>query len=109
MGTAERAGRARRHSLLFGVHVLAVLRLASREDHRTRTHPTEAIEKMRAALDGFEVAGVPTTIPFHRQVLTHEDFRSARVTTRWVEEKFLPQRHTQLPQAPAQSRIGVGQ
>jgi acetyl-CoA carboxylase biotin carboxylase subunit len=58
-----------------------------------------AIEKMRAALDGFEVAGVPTTIPFHRQVLTHEDFRSARVTTRWVEGSSRRCTHT----APASS------
>jgi acetyl-CoA carboxylase, biotin carboxylase subunit len=48
-----------------------------------------AIDIMRGALGAFEVAGVPTTIPFHRDVLRHDDFRFARVTTRWVEEKFL--------------------
>jgi acetyl-CoA carboxylase biotin carboxylase subunit len=48
-----------------------------------------AIEKMRDALDAFAVTGVPTTIPFHRQVLRHEDFRAGRITTRWVEEQFL--------------------
>jgi acetyl-CoA carboxylase biotin carboxylase subunit len=49
-----------------------------------------AIEAMRSALERFEVAGVPTTIPFHRQVLMHDDFAAGRVTTRWVEDKFLP-------------------
>ena len=49
----------------------------------------EAIERMSAALERLEVAGVPTTAPFHRQVLVHDDFRSGRVTTRWVEETFL--------------------
>jgi biotin carboxylase len=45
---------------------------------------------MRSALERFEVAGIPTTIPFHRQVLMHDDFAAGRVTTRWVEDKLLP-------------------
>jgi acetyl-CoA carboxylase biotin carboxylase subunit len=47
-----------------------------------------AIERMRDALGRFVVEGVQTTIGFHRRVLEHDDFRCARVTTRWVEEKF---------------------
>ncbi|MBI3372570.1 MAG: acetyl-CoA carboxylase biotin carboxylase subunit [Betaproteobacteria bacterium] len=50
---------------------------------------TAAIERMREALGRFVVDGVHTTIPFHRRVLAHDDFRAGRVTTRWVEEKFL--------------------
>ena len=49
----------------------------------------EALDRMCAALERLEVTGVPTTTPFHRQVLVHDDFRSGKVTTRWVEEKFL--------------------
>jgi len=49
----------------------------------------EAISRMSGALSSFEVAGVPTTIQFHREVLESDDFKAARVTTRWVEEKFL--------------------
>ena len=45
----------------------------------------EAIGRMRAALDAFTIEGVPTTIPFHRRVLDHADFRAGRVTTSWVE------------------------
>ena len=56
---------------------------------------------MRSVLEGFEISGVPTTIPFHRQVLVHEDFVSGRVTTRWVEEKFLPSLAGTAPLAPA--------
>jgi len=48
-----------------------------------------AIDRMIAALDDFRVTGVPTTIPFHRDVLRHADFRNARVDTRWVEDRFL--------------------
>jgi acetyl-CoA carboxylase, biotin carboxylase subunit len=60
-----------------------------------------AIEKMRSALDGFAIAGVPTTIPFHREVLMHEDFRSGLVTTRWVEETLLAQKKLPAAQSPA--------
>jgi len=49
----------------------------------------EAIERMRNALDAFTVEGVPTTIPFHRRVLDHPDFRDGRVTTSWAERTFL--------------------
>jgi acetyl-CoA carboxylase, biotin carboxylase subunit len=49
----------------------------------------QALERMSTALERLEVSGVPTTAPFHKQVLVHEDFRAGRVTTRWVEDKFL--------------------
>jgi acetyl-CoA carboxylase biotin carboxylase subunit len=48
-----------------------------------------AVALMTDALDRFEIEGIPTTLPFHRSVLRHADFRDARVTTRWVEERFL--------------------
>jgi len=48
-----------------------------------------AIARMQEALDRFVVDGVHTTIPFHKRVLAHDDFRCGRVTTRWVEETFL--------------------
>jgi acetyl-CoA carboxylase, biotin carboxylase subunit len=64
-----------------------------------------AINGMCAALDDFEVAGVPSTIPFHRQVMAHEEFRSGRVTTRWVEEKFLAQVIAGL--APDRAHVGA--
>jgi acetyl-CoA carboxylase biotin carboxylase subunit len=54
----------------------------------------DAIDRMRQALAEFEVTGIPTTIPFHRAVMAHSDYRAGRVTTRWVEETFLPQRHS---------------
>jgi acetyl-CoA carboxylase biotin carboxylase subunit len=52
----------------------------------------EAIERMELALSQMEVTGVPTTLPFHRAVLAHADFRGGRVGTRWVEERFLDER-----------------
>jgi acetyl-CoA carboxylase biotin carboxylase subunit len=49
----------------------------------------EAIARMDSALARCRIEGVPTTAPFHRAVLAEEDFRAARVTTRWVEETLL--------------------
>jgi acetyl-CoA carboxylase biotin carboxylase subunit len=51
-----------------------------------------AIERMRQALADLHVEGPTTTAPFHDSVLAHADFVNGRVTTRWVEETFLPQR-----------------
>ena len=54
---------------------------------------SDAIARMERALSEMKVTGLPTTLPFHRAVLAHPDFRAGRVGTRWVEERFLAQRH----------------
>lgn len=53
----------------------------------------EALERSRRALDEFEVAGMPTVLPFHRVVVrepafTAEDGRFD-VFTRWIETEFV--------------------
>jgi acetyl-CoA carboxylase biotin carboxylase subunit len=50
----------------------------------------EAMRRMQDALARLQVSGVPTTTPFHKQVLAHPDFATGAVTTRWVEETFMP-------------------
>ncbi|HEU0291869.1 MAG TPA: acetyl-CoA carboxylase biotin carboxylase subunit [Anaerolineales bacterium] len=45
-----------------------------------------AIQKMQAALREFIVHGVVTNIDFMQSVLSHPDFASGKVTTRWVEK-----------------------
>jgi acetyl-CoA carboxylase biotin carboxylase subunit len=62
----------------------------------------QALERMRTALEHLEVAGVPTTAPFHQQVLEHDDFKGGRVTTRWVEDSFLA---TTKPASTAQTAM----
>ena len=52
----------------------------------------EALERSRRALDEFEVAGMPTVLPFHRKVVrdpafTAEDGKFG-VFTRWIETEF---------------------
>jgi acetyl-CoA carboxylase biotin carboxylase subunit len=58
-----------------------------------------AIERMRDALAQLRVAGVSSTASFHVHVLEHPDFAAGRVTTRWVEDSFLPERKKALKSA----------
>jgi acetyl-CoA carboxylase biotin carboxylase subunit len=46
----------------------------------------EAIARMKRALDEFVVEGVQTTIPFHKKVLSMDQFVNSHVHTKWVEE-----------------------
>jgi acetyl-CoA carboxylase biotin carboxylase subunit len=44
-----------------------------------------AINKMSSALEEFTIEGIKTTIPFHRQVMRDEHFRSANFDTSFLE------------------------
>ena len=50
----------------------------------------DALERARRALDEFEVAGLPTVLPFHRAVVRDPAFTDEpfRVYTRWIETEF---------------------
>jgi acetyl-CoA carboxylase biotin carboxylase subunit len=58
-----------------------------------------AIERMKHALDELQIAGPATTAEFHRAVLDEPDFLDGRITTRWVEDVFLPKRKAAARQA----------
>jgi len=45
-----------------------------------------AIAKMKRALDEFEVAGVKTTIEFHRKMMRNKDFISNNFDTKYLED-----------------------
>ena len=47
----------------------------------------EALARMSQALDSFIVEGVPTTIPFLRQVIHHPEFVAGRVDTKFLERE----------------------
>ena len=54
----------------------------------------EALERARRALDEFEVAGLPTVLPFHRAIVRDPAFAPASghpfgVYTRWIETEFV--------------------
>jgi len=52
----------------------------------------DALERARRALDEFEVAGLPTVIPFHRAIVRDPAFTAEDGTfgvyTRWIETEF---------------------
>jgi acetyl-CoA/propionyl-CoA carboxylase biotin carboxyl carrier protein len=52
----------------------------------------DALERARRALDEFEVAGLPTVLPFHRKIVRDPAFLAADgnfgVYTRWIETEF---------------------
>ena len=45
----------------------------------------EAIAKMERALDEFVIEGIKTTLPFHKQLMKEETFRSGKYTTNFIE------------------------
>ncbi|HEY6976942.1 MAG TPA: acetyl-CoA carboxylase biotin carboxylase subunit [Chitinophagaceae bacterium] len=45
----------------------------------------EAIQTMYRALSEYVIEGVKTTIPFHLQLMQHEDFRRGNFTTKFLE------------------------
>jgi acetyl/propionyl-CoA carboxylase alpha subunit len=47
-----------------------------------------AIDRLRRALDETEVAGIQTTLPFHRHVARDASFRAGDVSTGWVGEHW---------------------
>ncbi len=47
-----------------------------------------AIDRLRRALDETEIAGLQTTLPFHRFVARHEGFRAGELSIDWVAEHW---------------------
>jgi acetyl/propionyl-CoA carboxylase alpha subunit len=47
-----------------------------------------AIDRLRRALDETEIAGIQTTVPFHRFVAASEAFRAADLSTGWVADQW---------------------
>ncbi|ALV06645.1 acetyl-CoA/propionyl-CoA carboxylase biotin carboxyl carrier protein [Roseateles depolymerans] len=68
----------------------------------------QALARARRALAEFRIEGVPTVLPFHREVLRHPDFTAGsgfKVHTRWIETDFATAlaaatRVAPVPQAP---------
>jgi len=47
-----------------------------------------AIDRLRRALDETEVAGIQTTLPFHRFVARHAGFRAGELSIDWVADEW---------------------
>jgi acetyl-CoA carboxylase biotin carboxylase subunit len=46
---------------------------------------TEAIARMRRALDTLVIEGIKTTAPLHRRIMDHPDFIAGTFSTKWME------------------------
>jgi len=57
----------------------------------TGTSRADALQRARRALDEFEVAGLPTVLPFHRRIVRDPAFTDEpfRIYTRWIETEFV--------------------
>jgi acetyl-CoA carboxylase biotin carboxylase subunit len=51
----------------------------------------QVIDTLRQALDTFAIDGVSSTVPLHQAVLASAAFAQGSVTTRWLENSFLPE------------------
>jgi len=51
---------------------------------------SEAIERILKAIRDFRLEGPNTTLPLLCFIAAHTDFRENRITTRWLEDKGLP-------------------
>ncbi len=45
----------------------------------------EAVDRLRRALDGFNIVGVNTTIPFYKAIVEERDFRSRNFDTSYID------------------------
>ncbi len=46
---------------------------------------TEAINRLRRALDEFAIVGIQTTLPLHRRIVDDKDFQAGDYTIHWLE------------------------
>mgnify|MGYP000252834993 FL=1 len=48
---------------------------------------TEAVDRLRRSLDGFHIQGIPTTLPFYKELIKDPEFREKRFHTNFLEER----------------------
>ena len=48
----------------------------------------DAISKMLNALDEFVIEGIPTTVDYHKKILSHPDFISGNYDTSFIDKYF---------------------
>ena len=59
----------------------------------TGSSRSEAIEEMSAALRRFQISGIHTNIPLHRQIMDHPDYQTGEINTRWIENRLAKEHH----------------
>ena len=66
----------------------------------------EAIERLRRALDEYEVSGITTTLSFFREVVNDEDFVDGRLDTGFIA-RFNERRAANEREAPSQVEVDL--
>ena len=62
-----------------------IAKLIVRADERA-----EAVARMGGALDEFRIGGIDTNLVFQARLVRHPDFAANRLSTRWLEDVFMP-------------------
>ncbi len=78
----------------FDTHIFAGYKIPPHYDsligklicHGNSRH--EAIARMKRALEELVIEGIPTTIPFHLEVMNNEKFVAGDISTKFIEEHF---------------------
>ncbi len=65
----------------------------------------QAIRRMQRALEEFLVLGVRTTIPFHRWLFAHPDFRAGQFDTGFLEREWRPEAQEPDPALAEQAAL----
>src|SRR5207244_10081150 len=60
---------------------------------------TNAIDRMRRALDEYYITGISTTVPFHAAIMRNGEFRSGKYDTGFVE-RIMNSDNFELAHAP---------
>lgn len=68
---------------------------------------TDAINKMKRAINEYVLSGIASTLPFGTFVMNHPDFISGNFDTRFIEKHFLPNEN-QLPGDDAVLAASIG-
>ncbi len=61
----------------------------------------EAVDRLRRALDEYEVAGITTTLPFFREIVRDDEFIAARLDTAFIDR--FNERRAAAPHAQSQT------
>jgi acetyl-CoA carboxylase biotin carboxylase subunit len=59
----------------------------------------EAIDRLRRALDEYEISGIKTTLPFFRDIVRDEEFRAGRLDTGFIS-RFYGRRQSAAAESP---------
>ncbi len=67
----------------------------------------EALRRMKAAIDAYEVGGVRTTLPFGLFVMNHPAFVEGRYNTHFVESHFRPEALPAWPESVERAAVAL--